>query len=219
MRGDFDEEDLEPQRPRRDTELTLGSGTLLAIFFGLVLLCGLCFGLGYAVGHRGAENTAAATPGPATYQPGPSGSTSKPSAGAQPAAATAQAESIQPAGTAKAPGFPGAQTSPADQSQVRPAIAPGAGPAQSGQPNSAANVHPAMGATGLFMVQIAAVSNPEDAEVLTNALLKRGYVVSAKRDPTDNLIHVRVGPFSTAAEANGWKTRLLNDGYNAIVQQ
>ena len=32
--GDFDHD---PERERRDTELTLGSGTLLAIFFGLVL--------------------------------------------------------------------------------------------------------------------------------------------------------------------------------------
>ncbi len=69
------------------------------------------------------------------------------------------------------------------------------------------------------MVQIAAVSNAEDADVLSNALRKRGYAVTARREPADNLIHVRVGPFATAAEANNWKNRLLNDGYNAIVQQ
>ena len=68
------------------------------------------------------------------------------------------------------------------------------------------------------MVQIAAVSNAEDADVLTGALRKRGYAVTARRDPADNLIHVRIGPFATLAEANGWKLRLLNDGYNAIVQ-
>ena len=46
MRGAFDDEEFEPIQRRRDAELTLGSGTLLAIFFGLVLLCGLFFGLG-----------------------------------------------------------------------------------------------------------------------------------------------------------------------------
>ena len=60
MRGVFDDRQLEPAPARRDTELTLGSGTLLAIFFGLVLLCGLCFGLGYAVGHRGTQPLRAA---------------------------------------------------------------------------------------------------------------------------------------------------------------
>ena len=54
MRGAFDDREMEPARPRRDTELTLSSMTLLGIFFGLVLLCGLCFGLGYSMGRRGA---------------------------------------------------------------------------------------------------------------------------------------------------------------------
>ena len=80
-------------------------------------------------------------------------------------------------------------------------------------------VRPALQPAGSFMVQIAAVSNQEDADVLTNALRKRGYAVSEKREPVDNLIHVRIGPFATPAEANSWKNRLLNDGYNAIVQQ
>ena len=63
MRGVFDEEEREPGKLRRDTELTLGSGMLLGIFFGLVLLCGLCFGLGYSVGHRSSpEPVAAAQP-------------------------------------------------------------------------------------------------------------------------------------------------------------
>jgi DedD protein len=53
---------------------------------------------------------------------------------------------------------------------------------------------------------------------LTSALRKRGYAVTVRRDPADNLIHVRIGPFATAAEANSWKMKLLNDGYNAIVQ-
>ena len=52
MRGAFDDREQEPARTRRDTELTLSSMTLLGIFFGLVLLCGLCFGLGYSLGRR-----------------------------------------------------------------------------------------------------------------------------------------------------------------------
>lgn len=241
MRGVFDEEDLEPVRPRRDTELTLGSGTLLAIFFGLVLLCGLCFGLGYALGHRGAQNAAAA-PGANAAQPVAGGPVAKPSAGAQPPAPpaadagtapsamdAAQASAL-PAGTpptatpqtvpAGQPiGQPVAQpASNSGQPQVRPALTSGNAVAPAAVQANAA-VHPALEPAGFFMVQIAAVSNQEDADVLSNALRKRGYAVNAKREPADNLIHVRIGPFATAAEANSWKNRLLNDGYNAIVQQ
>ena len=68
------------------------------------------------------------------------------------------------------------------------------------------------------MVQIAAITNVEDAEVLVNALRKRGYAVTARREPTDSLIHVRIGPFSSRDEANRWRQKLLNDGYNAIMQ-
>ena len=68
-----------------------------------------------------------------------------------------------------------------------------------------------------MMVQIAAVMNPEDADVLVEALRKRGYAVSVRRLPTDNLIHVQIGPFRSQDEANRWKQKLLNDGYNAVL--
>jgi cell division septation protein DedD len=68
------------------------------------------------------------------------------------------------------------------------------------------------------MVQIAAVSHEEDANVLVDALRKHGYAVSARREPADNLIHVRIGPFNDRNEANRWRLKLLNDGYNALIQ-
>ena len=86
-------------------------------------------------------------------------------------------------------------------------------------PVAAAPVRPAdMQPQGKFWVQIAAVSHVEDAEVLTNALRRRGYTVTPRREPADNLIHVRIGPFVTQAEASNWRMKLLNDGYNAIIQ-
>jgi cell division septation protein DedD len=235
MRGVFDEGELEPVNARRDTELTLGSGTLLAIFFGLVLLCGICFGLGYAMGHRGAESTVASTSGANAQQPLAASSASKPSAAAQ-QASTPVADSGTTIDTSQPQALPigtvpvaASQTAPAysnssqpaggGQSQVHPALTPGTAvaPALQSAPNGA--VHPALGSSGSFMVQIAAVSNQEDADVLATALRRRGYAVTEQHEPIDNLIHVRIGPFATAAEANNWKTRLLNDGYNAIVQQ
>jgi cell division septation protein DedD len=85
------------------------------------------------------------------------------------------------------------------------------------QAAAAPNVPPALPAVPL-MVQIAAVSNPEDASVLTSALRKRGYAVTALRGPADNLIHVAIGPFYSRDEANRWRVMLLNDGYTAIIK-
>jgi cell division septation protein DedD len=230
MRGVFDDQQLEPVEARRDTELTLGSGALVAAFLGLLLLCGLCFGLGYAVGHRGSQSSVAeaTTAAPATSA---TGSIAKPSATSQSAPAPLPDISVQPTASAGASPESNAATQPATSqpppsaasAETRPALAPAVLVAQSGQPASTSSAHPAMvPAVQLpavqLMVQIAAVSNPEDAEVLTTALRKRGYLVTVRRDPADNLIHVRIGPFASQAEANGWRMKLLNDGYNAIVQ-
>jgi cell division septation protein DedD len=68
------------------------------------------------------------------------------------------------------------------------------------------------------MVQIAAVSHQEDADVLVGALRRHGYAVTARRDPADGQFHVRIGPFASRNDANAARQKLLNDGYNAIVQ-
>lgn len=53
--------------------------------------------------------------------------------------------------------------------------------------------------------------------MLVGALANRGYAVSGRRQPGDNLIHVCIGPFNDREEANRWRIRLLNDGYNAMI--
>ena len=54
----------------QDTEITLGTGKMLALFFGLVALCGLFFGLGFSLGRgsvrpMAASDAAQTTTGPA----------------------------------------------------------------------------------------------------------------------------------------------------------
>lgn len=262
MRGYFDEEPEErkPHAARRDAELTLGAGTLLGIFFGLVLLCGLCFGLGYEVGRGGVPSQITLPPGTPAKPETPANSAAKPQA-AQQAAAEPTADTTETA-TAQAPDNVTAQAAPAlahtEPSKPMPPAPQPAKPAQQPQikivqaaPQAAKPVKtPApqtvrqaaqpplqsypqqkqtnaaytpngssYGSTGAgqLMVQIAAVSNPEDGDVLVSALRKRGYSVSARREP-DSLIHVRIGPFTSRDEANRWRQKLLNDGYNAQVQ-
>jgi len=232
MRGMFEDEALEPAETLRDTELTLGSGTLLAVFFGLVLVCGLCFGLGYALGARGSKGPVFQSQSPAAG-PAPQMSANsfqgKPSAAAQPPAAPPQQTATttsQPLGSqAAVPGStaPTPVQQPPDsgwhavQPQVQPALSGQAAGAQVAQPAGANIVQPAMPGANSLMVQIAAVSNPEDAGVLVGALRRRGYAVSANRNPADNLIHVCIGPFSNRNNANAMRQKLLNDGYNAII--
>jgi len=68
------------------------------------------------------------------------------------------------------------------------------------------------------MVQVAAVSRQEDADVLVGALKKHGYNAVVRSDPKDNFLHVQVGPFATRDEARAMRAKLLADGYNAILK-
>jgi cell division septation protein DedD len=221
MHGVFDdsEEEIEPVQPRRDRELTLGPAMLLAIFFGFALICGLCFGLGYSVGRRGAS---APAPQPAANtQPQFQAGSSRPKPSATPQANAAPPVSSAVVDLAASSAYPVAGPRSAEaasgpssaigQAQVRPALPPQ-------QPAESRYVESASAPTGAPVVQIAAVSHPEDADVLVNALRRRGYAVTARREAADNLIHVRIGPFGSRDEANRWRQKLLNDGYNAIVQ-
>jgi cell division septation protein DedD len=239
---------LESPRQRRDPELTLSWGVLAAIFFGLVLICGLCFGLGYTVGRRSPQQPVAAVQSVDSTQPAQQASAAapKPSANKQsgtptsvaPDAAEAQVSdpASTPSGTEEAAtprssqpvagasaGSSGSVSSQTALAQAPPVqVRPVAPAVTNPQPvtgfASGPRVQPALPQPAAYMVQIAAVSHTEDAAVLVNALRKRGYTVTAQRKPEDGMIHVWIGPFSTRDEANRWKVKLLDDGYNAVVQ-
>jgi cell division septation protein DedD len=78
-------------------------------------------------------------------------------------------------------------------------------------------VQPALGQGAGLMVQVAAVSRADDANVLMGALRKHGYVVTLRRELGDNFIHVQIGPFANRTDANAMSQKLLGDGYNAVV--
>ena len=212
-----------PEQPRRETELTLSSMALLAIFFGLVLLCGLCFGLGYRLGHRSSQPPSAVVQPTADSQTTVQSDISRPKPPATaPSGAAPSRQSVvvnlPPAAASSANQPDSSHGTDAVQPQVRPALAAVASPAPPALPLTAPAVAPVMAPVGPLMVQIAAVSREEDADVLVSALRSRGYAVVAHHEAADGLIHVRIGPFNSRDIANRWRMKLLGDGYNAIVQ-
>jgi DedD protein len=220
LRDDLDEE-LEAEKPRQDVELTLGPAVLFAFACGLILLCGLCFGVGYTSGRRsGARAASAKEAASGQTLAAQAAAGRKPAAKGTPPAVQAASSSNE---TSPASGLPsGAASQEATRSSpanpVRPAITSQAGQPQSPlTQNPTPRVQPALPPGSGVMVQIAAVSHVEDANVLMGALRRRGYEVAARREADDNLIHVQIGPFATRAEANAMSQRLLGDGYNAIV--
>ena len=248
----FETEDREERMERQDSEVTLSTGTLLAIFFGLVVVCGVFFGFGYSMGRHSSDAKAAAAQvaaAPAAEEAASAPNHPKPSALELLPAPTAQAGTpgddpaprtvvVDQSGAAadSANSEPAVKTAP-KTAAPRPAVAQGQQPLPSTETRpqpapklvtaSSPSVTPprstpaslAKPATkSAIMVQIAAISHPEDAEALVAALKKRGYAVAVHTEPQDKLLHVQVGPFATREDAVAMRQKLLSDGYNAIIK-
>lgn len=216
----------------RDRELTLSTGSILAIFLGLVLLCALFFGFGYNLGRKSTTTATApaATDSADTSETAaaPSSSTfdnfkSAPnSAATSPASAPSSVPAVTlPVSSTSAPApAPAVATPPASKPSAstpeKPARTP-VTPKTSPVTRSPAPT-PAVAPAGAFVVQIAAVSRKDDADLLVNALHAKGYSVAERSEPQDKLIHIQVGPFGTRRDAEAMREKLIVDGYNAIVK-
>jgi DedD protein len=226
------DDDLQDSGPR-DREISLGTTTILGIFFALALLCALFFGFGYSMGRRSAQTAVGAsetgtTSDTSNAKPAPdsSGSRAVPAshAGNQTPDAngvntsddsTAKEDNVSPATPATRPQIsrPSPSTQSTENSAIKPVSMPRPATATSGPPGPVAI--PGMGSA---VVQVAAVSHQEDADVLMTALKKHGYTATIRQEPQDKLLHVQVGPFANKKDAEAMRQRLLADGYNAIVK-
>lgn len=195
----------------QDTEITLGAGKILVLFFGLVILCAIFFGAGYTLGKNAASTQPLALDS--------SGTVTTASAGAKPNAS--------PAGTVP----PKQQDQPAaedltfykavEQKDPNAQLTPEPEPAQAAPQQSAAPeiTREALPPFSGYIVQIAAVSKQQDADALVSALRRKQYPVTVVTVPNDKLYHVQAGPFSDHKEAESLRIRLINDGYNPILKR
>ena len=198
----------------RDTEITLSTGKLLGIFFVLAIICGVFFTMGYLLGR-----STSAGGRTEIVSSVPSGSTAvKPTAGNK--ASQAPASTCPPDSPNCA--APSSGDSGGNAASAKTADTSASQPASSGKTadssNSQAAAADAKGQTGSFMVQVAAVSRQEDAEILKNSLQKKQYPVFIANSAGDPLFHVQVGPFTDRKDAEAMKVKLAGDGYNAIVK-
>jgi DedD protein len=196
----------------RDTEITLSTGKLLGIFFAMAIVCGVFFTMGYLLG----KSTSA---GGRTeiISSGPSGSAAvKPNAGNKTPETITQ--TCPPGSPNCAPATTTTDTSSAGKTTDQTAAQPSGNKASDQSASQSAGTDVKNGANSSFMVQVAAVSKQEDAEILVTALRKKQYPVFIANSAGDPLFHVQVGPFSEKKDAEAMRTRLSGDGYNAIVK-
>jgi cell division septation protein DedD len=199
----------------RDTEITLSTGKLLGIFFSLAIVCGVFFTMGYLLGKStsagGRTEIVASVP---------SGSTAgKPNAGNRTPETTTQTCPPGSPNCAAATTTDNGSASKTNDQQTSAQPSGSKASDQSASQSTGTDVkNGANGANSSFMVQVAAVSKQEDAEILVTALRKKQYPVFIANSAGDPLFHVQVGPFSEKRDAEAMRTRLSGDGYNAIVK-
>jgi len=205
---------------QQDTEITLGTGRMLAIFFAFVLVCAFFFAIGFSLGRRttmaGVGNSLSAPMGaPATIV--------RPSAAKNEAPQTTPQSQSNDFSFYKAVGEKNADAAlrPAD-SKAQPATATAAAPTAEAPVTAAtdAAAAPAPATIAGYYVQVAAVSRQEDAEALVEALKKKQYpAFAANNSSVDKFYHVQVGPYADLKDAEAMRARLIGDGYNPIVKK
>jgi DedD protein len=198
-----------------DTEITLGTGKLLVLFFGLVGVCALFFGLGYSLGRK--SEVSLATNVPATPQVS-SNSSKASGAGATPAQPMTFYKAVEQKDASAE------LTPPPDQKAADPSAAAATNPTNTNAPAptaaAASSESTAMLPSSAYFVQVAAVSKQEDAESLVDALKKKEYpAFVAAQVATDKLFRVQLGPYTEVKEAEAMRTRLIGDGYSPILKK
>jgi len=178
-----------------DTEITLGTGKMLALFFGLVILCAIFFGMGFSMGRNSVKSGPELLPSPtasATNRPSANGS--KPTEQHPASAADSKPQSSPAPPNASSTNTSGQSATP-DQASPPPANGSG------------------------YFVQVAAVSKQEDAEALVESLKGRQYTAFIATPSPDKFFHVQIGPFSDIKEAESTRAKLVSDGYNPILKK
>jgi cell division septation protein DedD len=226
-----------------ETDITIGPGKLLGLFFMLVVICGVFFAIGYSLGKTSAREQALNDKAPLSASLNApvvgDASTPKPSAAVttntEPDAKPAEVQENTPsapdltffnavkrtdqskAATEQKPAEPKPAATPTKGNEA----AAVANPASAAVESTTAKSAVAPNAAGEFVVQVAAVTREEDAAALAGALRKKSYKVFVVNNPAlhDKFYHVQVGPFLTLQDAESMKTRLTGEGYNPIVKK
>jgi DedD protein len=197
-----------------DTEITLGTGKMLALFFGLVALCAVFFGIGFSLGKNSKTESAAATTtvAPAVRPTAVKANNPRPPSDLTFYKAVGQKD---PNSQLTASSTDTDKDKDIQKDKEAPSSATKSQPEDSNAPPDLTAASP----QSAYYVQVAAVSKQEDAGALVDALKKKQYAAFAANAPGDKLFHVQVGPFPDIKDAELARGKLVSDGYNPILKK
>jgi cell division septation protein DedD len=224
-----------PKNDDGEFELVLGNRQLISVFLIVVILLGVFFSMGYIVGR----NSSPATENARNEKPKPdpdsdtsdgsnpdadsanSGANSGNDATPAPAPESTHPEATKPVQTKPVQTTP-APTPPkpvpvrAQENKPKPSPSPAPAPAPVRPPvRAAASGEP----SGGQYWQVVATSRP-DAEIIAEALGKKGFHVVLSPAPRDGIFRVLVGPLGDASTQAQTRTGLESAGFkNPILRK
>lgn len=213
------------------SEVNWSTSTIMAVFMAASLVSAVFFGLGYSFGRGGTSK--------ATLNTSASQTTNSPAVASE---RSPQRSTIKPVlrqvATLPTP-IPLRAAGPgvtADSNLNRPALHPVEGavgqrvtqaPAQDHQqPRMLEQGHSARQAAkssafegSHYMVQVGAVADHKDAQTLVSQLRRRGFHAGIYSAKHDKFLHVQIGPFANAQQAQTVRHHVLASGYRAILKR
>jgi DedD protein len=157
----------------QDTEITLGTGKMLALFFGLVALCAVFFGMGFSLGRSSVRIASPDVPATTTVTTGGQ----RPSAVKTNNATTPADMTFYKAVESKDGNTqPVVKEAAAETSETAAPASAAATPDPTAPPS-----------VNSYYVQVAAVSKAEDAAALVDALKKKQYTCRSGRIRTSKM--------------------------------
>lgn len=190
-------------------ELVLGNKQLISVFLVVVILLGVFFSMGYIVGRStsssGAADAARTGGGKAIVVERPGQPSTPPDSATPPAE---QPKPVETTATEKPSPAPPKESAKESKPPATPPPAPAAAPAAS----SASDPAP-----GEYW-QVVATTRP-DAEIVMQALTKKGFHAVIAPVPNDTRFRVLVGPLANAAIQAQTRTDLEASGFKNPVRK
>jgi cell division septation protein DedD len=193
-----------------EKELVLGNKQLVSLFFVVVALCGIFFGLGYMIGHNTSK---------ASLAGGDTGSV--PATAAAASEVPQSAESEPPREIADTPPSTTASTVPADVSptpvpvSTNPETSPSRAPAIAAKTAPEKTSVPQPGATYLQVTALRRV----DADKLVKTLKEQNFPAVIAESSKPDLFRVLVGPYHQTSDVADAKSRLKSLGFANVFLQ
>jgi cell division protein FtsN len=198
-------------------EVHWSSSTILAIFFAASLVSAVFFGLGYSFGGAGTSNHSftfnSAPANNSAAEPAQLTASNQPS----PITKVADRTHVQAAITARS--TPPAASHSIAMSPVARTVAHAVEKKSVPPPIVRHENAPAVEKSSAhIMVQVGAIGNRRDAERLVGQLRRKGLHAGIYPAKHDKYLHVQIGPFKDATQAQRERHQVMASGFHAILK-